>query len=145
MRLEDIRQHAEQDMQFDNTELDRESLRIPQLHNKYLNFLTDARLVLKKYEIEYDTMRKIKWEYYTGKMDQQQLQQYGWEPFQYRILKNDLEIYMNSDADLIKIRSKIEAQREKCDYIESIIKGIMNRHWQIRSCIEWRKFTSGVN
>jgi hypothetical protein len=145
MKIEEIRLHAQQDLSLDDTELDRESLRIPQLHNKYLNFLSDERLALRGLQIEYDRMRKIKWEYYTGKMDKQQLESHGWEPFSLRILKQDVDLYMNSDADLSTIRAKIEIQNEKVDYIESIIKGIMNRHWQIRSAIDWRKFTNGVN
>ena len=145
MKIEDIRAHAAQDLVVDGTELDRESLRIPQLHNKYLNFLSDERLALRACEMEYDSLRRVKWEYYTGKMDQSELDARGWQPFQLRILKQDVDLYMSSDSELIRVRSKIEMQREKCDYIESIIKGIMNRHWQIRSAIEWRKFTNGVN
>ena len=145
MKIEELRTHAAQDLDIDSTELDRESLRIPQLHNKYLNFLTDERMVLRACNMEHDTMRRIKWEYYTGKMDQNELDARGWQPFQLRVLKQDLDLYMNSDADLMRIRSKIELQREKCDYLESIVKAIMNRHWQIRSAIEWRKFTNGVN
>lgn len=145
MKIDELREHAQRDMQFDSTELDREALRIPQLHNKYLNFLTDERLVLRGLQLEYDRLRRIKWEYYTGKMDHDQLQQLGWQPFALRILKQDVDLYMNSDDDLAAIRLKIERQHEKVDYLESIIKGIMNRHWQIRSAIEWRKFTNGVN
>lgn len=145
MKIDELREHAQRDMQFDSTELDREALRIPQLHNKYLNFLTDERLVLRGLQLEYDRLRRVKWEYYTGKMDHDQLQQRGWQPFALRILKQDVDLYMNSDDDLSAIHIKIERQREKVDYLESIIKGIMNRHWQIRSAIEWRKFTNGVN
>jgi hypothetical protein len=145
MKIEEIRAHAEQDLVLDSTELDRESLRIPQLHNKYLNFLTDERLVLRAIQIDFDKMRRLKWEYYTGKLDQEQLNQHGWQPFALRILKQDVDLYMDSDTDLQNLRLKIERQREKIEYVESIIKGIMNRHWQIRSAIEWRKFVNGVN
>ena len=44
MKIDELREHAARDMTFDGTELDRESLRVPQLHNKYLNFLMDERL-----------------------------------------------------------------------------------------------------
>jgi hypothetical protein len=145
MKIDDIRNHVAQDLTFDDTELDREALRIPQIHNKYLNFLSDERLALKALQMEYDKLSRLKWEYYTGKMDQDQLEKHGWQPFQLRILKQDVDLYMRSDDDLLIIRSKIERQNEKVDYLESVLKGIMNRHWQIRSAIEWRKFTSGVN
>lgn len=145
MKIDDIRNHVAQDLTFDDTELDREALRIPQIHNKYLNFLSDERLALKALQMEYDKLSRLKWEYYTGKMDQDQLEKHGWQPFQLRILKQDVDLYMRSDDDLLIIRSKIERQNEKVDYLESVLKGVMNRHWQIRSAIEWRKFTSGVN
>lgn len=145
MKIDELREHAERDMAFDDTQLDREALRIPQLHNKYLNFLTQERLALRALQFEYDRMRRVKWEYYTGKMDNEQLQQHGWQPFALRILKQDVDLYMNSDEDLAALRFKSDRQTEKVEYIESIIKGIMNRHWQIRSAIEWRKFTNGVN
>lgn len=145
MKIEEMRAQAEQDLAVDSSELDSESLRIPQLHNKYLNLLMDSRMALKRYQIEYDSMRKIKWEYYTGKIDREELERRGWTPFQYRILKNDLDIYMNSDADIVKLRIKIEMQSEICDYLESVIKGIMNRHWQIRSAIDFLKFKNGIN
>jgi hypothetical protein len=55
-----------------------------------------------------------------------------------------MDIYMDSDADMVRIVSKIEMQRAKVDYLDSVIKGINNRQWVIRNAIEWRKFMSGV-
>lgn len=145
MKMEDIQKHVENDMKIDHTALDAESLKIPQLHNKYLNFLHNEKILLKSYNNEYNVLKKIKWEYYTGKLSNEELTKRNWEPFQYKILKNDIEIYMNSDNDLNNLLMKIEIQEQKCDYLESIIKNIMNRHWNIRSSIEWKKFTNGVN
>jgi hypothetical protein len=51
---------------------------------------------------------------------------------------------MDADEDLVKIRSKIDLQKAKVEYLDSIIKGINNRQWVIRNAIEWRKFMSGV-
>jgi hypothetical protein len=51
---------------------------------------------------------------------------------------------MDSDKDLSDLQSKIEYQQEKVDYLESILKGIAQRHWVIRNAIEWRKFTNGI-
>jgi hypothetical protein len=51
---------------------------------------------------------------------------------------------MDSDPDLSALRVKIEYQEEKVDYLESVLKGISQRHWVIRNSIEWRKFTNGI-
>ena len=109
---------ASQDIPIDETNLDRESLNIPKLHNKYLNILHDEKLVLHKYKIELRKLQKLKWEYYTGKMDEETLKEMGWEPFQLRILKQDADLYMNSDEDLINSEAKVQFQQEKVDYLE---------------------------
>lgn len=144
MDLKQIRDMASQDIPIDETNLDRESLKIPKLHNKYLNILHDEKLVLHKYKIEFRKLQKLKWEYYTGKMDEETLKEKGWEPFQLRILKQDAELYMNSDEDLITLEAKVHYQQEKVDYVESVIKGLNNRQYHIRDAITWRKFISGV-
>ena len=48
MNLTELRAMVSQDMVMDDTELDIESLRTPQLHNKYLNMYHDERLLLTK-------------------------------------------------------------------------------------------------
>ena len=144
MKLEDIRAMVERDIDIDKTELGDESARIPQLHNKYLNIFHDERLVLNKLNSNYKLLRKNKWEWMTGKMSQEQLAQLGWEPFQTRIMRQDLQLYMDADPHLNEAESKLALQQEKVEYLESILKAINQRHWVIRNAIEWRKFTQGV-
>ena len=136
---------VEKDMPIDEACLDKESLNIPRLHNKYLNILQDEKLVLHKYKIDFFKLQKIKWEYYNGKLDEETLREKGWEPFQLRILKQDLDLYMNSDDDLVAANSKVHLQEEKVNYLESIIKGLNNRQYHIRDAITWRKFINGVS
>ena len=143
MTLDDIRKEIERDVRLDETALDIESLKIPQLHSKYLNFLMDERLSLAKITSDYDTTLRIKWEYYTGKMSQEQLTAHGWEPFALRVLRNDLDLYLNSDADISKARLRVVYQKEKISLLEEIVKELNNRHWKIRNAIDWRKFVNG--
>ena len=144
MNIERIREMAETDLKMDGTELADESVRIPQLHGKYLNIFHDESLILRKHEADYKILRRQKWEYYSGKMSKDELTALGWEQFDHRILRQDMDVYLDSDADLIKIQTKIDMQKQKVDYLDSIIKGINNRQWVIRNAIEWRKFMSGV-
>ena len=144
MNIERIKEMVETDLKIDGTELGDESIRIPQLHSKYLNIYHDESLILRKLDVDLKILQKQKWEYYNGKMSQQELATLGWEPFGHRILKQDLDIYLESDTDIIKHESKIDLQKAKVEYIDSILKGINNRNWVIRNAIEWRKFMSGV-
>ena len=144
MNLNDLKAMVADDIVMDDTELDIESLRTPQLHNKYLNFYHDEKLILVKQEEEYKKLYRLKWEYYTGKLDQESLDTLNWEPFQLNILKADIDKYLNADEDLSLIRMRLSYTKEKVDYLESIIKIISNRQWNIRSAIDWRKFVNGV-
>jgi len=144
MNIERIKEIVEVDLKIDGTELGDESIRIPQLHSKYLNIYHDESLVLRKLDADWKTLRRQKWEFYNGKMSEQDLKALGWQPFSLRVLRQDLDVYMESDPDIIRHSSKIDLQKTKVDYLDSILKGINNRQWVIRNAIDWRKFMSGV-
>ena len=143
--LSKLKEMVNKDLEIDGAELDLESLRIPQLHNKYLNIFTDEKLELSAVEFKYNDLLRKKWEYYTGKMSQEELDALGWEPFQLNILKTDLEKYLSSDAELAKMKAKKVYQEQKLEYLTSILKAINNRQFHIRDAIAWRKFVNGVN
>ena len=143
MDFDKIKAMSERDTQIDGTELYIESIKLPQLHNKYLNILQDEKLVLRKLISDKNKLFRLKWEYYNGKMDKDALDELGWEPFQLNILKKDIDIYLNSDKELSMIHDRISYQEVKLEFLEEILKELNNRHWKIRNAIEWRKFTSG--
>ena len=144
MNIVTIRGMVEKDLKIDSTELDLASLRIPQLHTKYLNIFHDERLLLKKMKIEFKDLSRIKWDYYTGKISQETLDELGWEPFPLKILKTDIDRYLDSDKDISSEKSKIDYQDEKVLYLESVLKNITNLQWNIKNAIEWRKFLNGT-
>tara|TARA_R100000458_G_scaffold50812_1_gene51146 strand:- start:478 stop:915 length:438 start_codon:yes stop_codon:yes gene_type:complete len=143
MEFDKLKRMAAEDCKMDGTELDIESLRLPQLHNKYLNLLQDEKLVLRRLMSEQSKMYRLKWEYYNGKMDKDVLDDLGWEPFQLNILKKDIDIYLSSDKELSLIADRMSYQEVKLQFLEETLKELNNRHWKIRNAIEWRKFTSG--
>jgi hypothetical protein len=143
IKLSELKLMIEKDMAINPTDLDRESLSTPQIHNKYLMILMDEKLILKKYESDLKVITKNKWLYYSGKMSQEQLDELGWESFDLALLRNDLDRFIESDKDVIELSNKLELQKEKVNYIESIVKIISNRAWNIRSAIDWIKFTQG--
>ena len=144
MTFEELQAQIEKDLSFDETQLDTESLRIPQLHNKYLKHLYSEKLTMKKLRNDMGELSRLKHEYYTGKMDETTLKERGWEPFQLRVLRNDIDMYLDADKDIIKLRGRIQLQEERVDYIEAIVKGLANRGWVIRNAIDWKKFLGGV-
>jgi len=143
MNLNEIKSMAAQDSIIDQAKLDIESLKIPQLHNKYLNFYTDEKLLLSKYEFEFEALSRLKWEYYSGKMSPDKLKEMGWEQFELKILRQDVQIYLNGDKDLTEKRMIIQYQKDKVAYLDTIMKTLSNRNWVIRNAIQWRMFLAG--
>ena len=140
--LEQILKYWETDSQMDQTEPSKELLKIPLLHSKYLNILTKHKIASKKAHFDYLRMRKIKWEYFTGKMSKEELDEYGWEPFQFA-LKSDINTYLEADGDLIKLLEKKVYHEEAISVIESIMSELKNRNWELKSFIDWERFING--
>ena len=95
MNLSDLYEMVQSDLNIDKTELDTESLKTPQLHNKYLIMHSQEKLKLEQLFSERKIKRRDKWLYYTG-------------------------------------------------YLESVVKVISNRQWNIRAALDWIKFTQGA-
>ena len=69
-KLDEILEYWKKDAEIDQTEPGKELIRIPTLHNKYLTILTKHKIASKKAHFDYLRMRKVKWEYFTGKKSQ---------------------------------------------------------------------------
>jgi len=143
MKLEEIEALWEQDSKIDRTDLDNESLKIPTLHSKYYKIYLREKVQLKAEEQEYKLFYKLKHEYYTGKMSKEELDEHGWEPFQF-VLKNDLQVYIDSDKDVAERLLKLQVQREKVELLESVIKTLNGRGFLIKNAIDFIRFTSGA-
>ena len=107
MKLEEIEAAWQQDCRIDQSNLGLESLKVPELHNKYYKMFINERGVLRVYEQKYKELYKQKYEYFMGIMDEGELRANGWEPNPLKILKQDLSMYMDSDKDLSEIVAKM--------------------------------------
>ena len=56
-----------------------------------------------------------------------------------------MDLYLGSDDDLIKIQSKMDYYQVMINYLDSILKNITNRTYQIKNAIEWQKFIRGYS
>ena len=141
-KLDELLEEWRKDSDIDRTEPGKALLDIPKLHSKYLNILSRHRLLSKEAEFKYNKMRKVKWEYYTGKLDQDELAKYGWEPFPF-VLKSDLSTYMDSDDDLNKYQAQKVMHDEMVDICTAILKELNSRTFQLRDYIAWERFIGG--
>ena len=140
--LEQILKMWENDAIIDQTEPSKELIRIPTLHSKYLNILTKSKLSSKKAQFDFIQLKKKKWEYYTGKLSQDELKEMGWEPFPF-VLKTDINLYLESDAELIALLKKKIIHDEIISVCESVLSELKSRTFQLRDYIAWERFIGG--
>lgn len=143
-QINDVLEMWKEDSKIDRSEPGTELLKIPQLHSKYLNILSHNRMLCREVEIKYAKMKKIKWEYYSGRMDSVKLKEFGWQQFPY-VLKSDISTYLESDDDLIKLSAQKSMYLEVIEICTTIMKELNSRTYQLRSYIDYEKFIQGVS
>jgi hypothetical protein len=145
MKLSEIQELWAKDCKIDQLNLGPESTKTPELHAKYLNLLTNAKLQLRKTEADYFRMRKTKLRYYKGELTREELEEWGWNQYQgLKPLKNEMDDVLQCDDDLIKIQDKIDYVKAVLYQLEQILRSLNSRTWDIKSAIVWTKFTNGL-
>lgn len=143
--LETLKDEWEKDCKIDRDNLDEASIRTANLHQKYLNILTDYKLRLFKLEKEFLEMKGIRSRYYNGQLTKDELQQHNWQQYQYKTpLKSELERLLETDDNLLNILDRESYIKICFEYAEEILKSLRERNWQIRNAIEFIKFQAGV-
>ena len=142
INLDVIQKMWEKDANIDIDNLHTESLKVPSLHAKYFDLYNNTLLLRKKAEQQKNNIRHERYEYYSGKADPEI---YIENPFPKKIRdKSTLDKYLDSDEKLSSIRLKIDYYDTILEYLDSILKMIHNRTYQIKNSIDFMKFTSGI-
>ena len=141
MTLDELKLEVQADLKVDDEHLDTESLKNQEIKAKYLDVKSKYELLLFKAKGDYKRIYRDKWEYYGGKAD---AKIYVSKPFDIKVLKTDLSVYITSDEDIINAENKIGYLETVVEYIKGVIKSVDNRGWDIKNAIEWKKFEAGV-
>ena len=142
MNIEKIQTLWDEDSKLDVDNLHTESTKIPSLHAKYYKIYNKILLLKKMEENKLKILNKEKWQYYTGKANPEV---YIDKPFDHKVLRQDVDKYLESDDDLIKAKTKIDYFQVMLNYLDSILKNINNRTYQIKNAIEWQQFIRGYS
>ena len=139
--LEKIQEMWEKDAKIDPDNLHTESLNIPVLHAKYFDLYNTIVLLRKKAEQQKKNIHHERYEYFSGKADPEV---YIENPFPKKIRdKETMQKYLDADDKLSSINMKICYYDTMLYYLESILKVIQNRTYQIKNSIEFLRFNAG--
>lgn len=144
--LEQVLEAWEIDCQIPRNDLAETSRQTPALHTKYLSALSQAKLRMKKAEMDQKSLLKLKWLYYNGKMSEDEIKHWGWEfdPFNgLKVMKGEMEYYYNSDKEIQQSELKIEYLKTTISTLSDIVDALKWRHQTIGNMIKWKVFEAG--
>mgnify|MGYP003121502815 FL=1 len=141
MTLDELKIQVAMDLKVNDERLDTESLKNQELYAKYLDIKSRFELLMYKAKGDYKMLYRDKWEYYGGKSD---ANVYVTKPFDLKVLKSDLSIYIESDEEIIQIENKIVYLETVCKYVDGVMKAISGRGWDIKNAIQWKNFEAGL-
>ena len=141
MNLETLQDMWKSDSKLDEDLHDNDSLAIPQLHMKYMEFYNQYSLMKKERDIEMKRLIKEKWLYYKGKAPSSV---YKEMPFDLKLTtKEEISMFIEADEDIGKLKYKIEYIDQVIFFLDGVLRMINNRTYHIKNAIEWKKFQSG--
>ena len=141
MTLDELKQIVYKELPVNKDHLDTEALRNQDLYAKFIDYKTNFEFLLAKSKGDYKVLYRDKWDYYGGKAD---AKVYATKPFDLKVLKNDLHVYIESDKEIIDAENKIVYLETTTKYIDYVLKSISSRGWDIKNAIEWKKFEAGM-
>ena len=142
MKLSELIEMIQEDSLLDYAALDAESLKIPYLHGKWYPIFIEEAKLHKRISNEYKALKKEKMEYYLGRCEDKVYEE---KPLQLKVMRSDLDVYMDADPELAALDDKMDTQKRKVEMLESFLKSLNNRGFNIKSAIDFMKFKNGMN
>jgi hypothetical protein len=145
MKYEEIVEMWEKDAKIDSDDLCHESLQIPLLQGKYFNLFCREKAILTKLTLDLSQMRRWKRDYFLGDISPEELAEKGIPAFARRLVKAEVDSFVDTDADVVSLLEKIAVVQTKVDLLNLCVKSINDRQWNIRNAIEFLKWKNGVS
>lgn len=131
------------DSNIDPTSMEKELLKISQLHSKYLNIMSHHRHLVRKMETDYKMLKGLREDYYQGHLTQEEMLERGWEPIQHVLSNPQIARKLDTDVELNKLLLKKVAHEEIVSYCESVLKSLHSRTWDLGNYVKYLQLTSG--
>ena len=142
MNLENLQEMWKTDSKLDDDLHDNDSIAIPQLHMKYMEFHNTYSLMKRERELEMKRLVRDKWLYYKGKAP---AAVYKEMPFDYKLTaKDEISMFIEADEEIQKIQYKIDYIEQVLFFLDGVLRMINNRTYHIKNAIEWKRFQSGM-
>lgn len=124
-------------------DLGGEALKIPMLHAKYLDHYITAKMKSTKIDLELAQLKSNKRKWFRGELTTDELKELGWQQWQYRTLKTDIEGLLEGDLDVQKLLARQSYMKIMIYYVESVLSELKSRNFEIKAALDWQRFKAG--
>lgn len=144
MQIDEYEKMWAEDCEIDETNLVRESARIPVLHSKYYKLYHRAAMKATKLRYDLKDLERLKTEYYNGTISEEDLKKNGWRPNGTKLMKSEIPRRIETDKDVIELCLKIDYYSSIAKFLEDVLKQIHQRNFVIKNMIDMAKFQAGM-
>ena len=141
MNLEAIQEMWAKDSVIDDVMLDQASMKIPQLHAKYITLHNEFTLLLKKAKQEQNKIVHLRTLYYSGRGTPEM---YEDTPFDHKLIRSEVPSWVAVDESVNKVEMKVALYETTLNSLSEILKQVHQMTYHIKQIIEWRRFVNGV-
>lgn len=141
LRTQDVLDEVERLTQFDTDNLDIALNAAPKnmSHMQRLYYLEGSRL--KRFQDAIKSAKHARWKHYAGKMPSAH---YSKNPLQEAVQKSDLDRYVDSDPLIQNYNQLLTEYEQRVKAIENGIKMLQTRGYDVKTVLEYKRFTSGT-
>lgn len=135
------------DMAIDPTNLEGDLLALSQMRTKYWRIYNAQRIRLEKVKADYNRLRMIVYEMYTGKASEEDYKRRkagGYPPPpSMKILKSEAPMYMDADPEMIDISIKFADAKRHVDNLKLMLESIDKKSMNIAAYQKERAYKNG--
>ena len=128
------------DSVIDDVLLDEASIKIPQLHAKYITLHSEYTLLLKKAKQEQNRIVHLRTLYYSGRGTPEM---YEDSPFDFKLIRSEVPSWVAVDEGVNKVEMKVVLYETTLNTLSEILKQIHQLSFNIKNMIAWRQFVNG--
>ena len=123
---------AEEDVDFDYTseQVPYVMIKLPNLHSKWLRYLTFEKISLINRENKLTKLYKDKYEHFRTNKD-------------LLIDTKHIDYYILSDDEYVALSLQVDIRKKIISHLEEVIKRIKNMHYTLPKYIDWKRFELG--
>jgi len=143
LNLNQILEEWEKDAAIDPLRLSASSLDTAKLHHKYYSLLVGEKGRLRVVEKELAARTQLLTDWMEGTLTRDEMKENNLEPYLIKRLKSDIEKRVQLLPEIVALQDKVQVQRLKIEALDSILKMIANRGFQIKNAIDYMRLQNG--